>query len=112
MARLDAITDITDDTTVSDNLTAAFGGINVIDPFVGGLAETPVTGSQLGELFQTIIIRQFTNLRDGDRFWWENELTAAEQAEVAGTTLADIIRANTGIGTEIQDDVFTVPTTS
>ncbi|MEM1037361.1 MAG: peroxidase family protein [Pseudomonadota bacterium] len=112
LARLDAITDITDDTTVSDNLTAAYGSINVIDPFVGGLAETPVTGSQLGELFQTIIIRQFTDLRDGDRFWWENELTAAEQAEVAGTTLADIIRANTSIGTEIQDDVFTVPTTS
>ncbi|MEL7231488.1 MAG: hypothetical protein AAGJ85_03140 [Pseudomonadota bacterium] len=37
-------------------------------------------------------------------------LYAAEQAEVAGTTLADIIRDNTGIGTEIQDNVFTVPT--
>ncbi|MEL8056300.1 MAG: peroxidase family protein [Pseudomonadota bacterium] len=112
LARLDTITDITDDTTVSDNLTTAYGSINVIDPYVGGLAETPVAGSQLGELFQTIMIRQFTDLRDGDRFWWENELTVAEQAEVAGTTLADIIRANTGIGTEIQDDVFTVPTTS
>ncbi|MEM7493336.1 MAG: peroxidase family protein [Pseudomonadota bacterium] len=104
--RYSVISEITDDTAVVADLGSAYANANVIDPFVGGLAEPAVTDSQLGELFQTIFVRQFTELRDGDRFWWQNELTAAEQAEVAGTTLADIIRANTSIDTEIQDTVF------
>ncbi|MEM1088264.1 MAG: peroxidase family protein [Pseudomonadota bacterium] len=110
LSQVTAFSDITTDTTVSANLASAYATVGTIDLFVGGLAETPVAGSQLGELFQTIFIQQFTELRDGDRFWWQNDLTAAEQTEVAGTTLADIIRANTSIATEIQDDVFNVPT--
>lgn len=109
LERFSFASDITDDTVVADNLLDAYGNVTSIDAFVGGLAETPLAGSQLGELFQTILVRQFTELRDADRFWWQNDLTAAEQAEVAGTTLANIIRANTSIDTEIQDDVFNVP---
>lgn len=109
LERYTNVSEINDDTTITDALIDAYGDLNTADTFVAGLAETKVEGSQLGELFQTIFVRQFTELRDGDRFWWENDLTAAEQAEVAGTTLADIIRDNTGIDTELQDDVFNVP---
>jgi hypothetical protein len=68
-----------------------------------------VSGSQLGELFQEILIQQFTALRDGDRFWWENHLTNSEQSQVADTTLAEIIRDNTSVGSELQDNVFIAP---
>lgn len=109
LTRYTNVSEINDDTAITDTLIEAYGDLNTADTFVAGLAETKVTDSQLGELFHTIMVRQFTELRDGDRFWWENELTATEQAEVSGTTLASIIRDNTNIGTEIQDDVFNVP---
>lgn len=42
-----------------------------MDVFVGGMLET--RNNQPGELFRLIIIDQFRRLRDGDRFWFENE---------------------------------------
>lgn len=40
---------------------------------------------------------------------YERELSPGEQTEVEATRLSDIIRRNTGIGAEIQDDVFLAP---
>ncbi|MFN3212608.1 MAG: peroxidase family protein [Henriciella sp.] len=100
---------ITSDPELADALFDRYGDVNEIDLWVGGLAEDAVAGSQLGELFHAIIVRQFTALRDGDRFWWENELTSAERDRVRDTTLAEVIRDNTGIGNELQDNVFIAP---
>ena len=87
-----------------------YGDVNEIDLWVGGpVPKTPVSGSQLGELFQEILAQQFTAIRDADRFWWENHLTADERDRVRDTTLAEIIRDNTEIGSEIQDNVFIAP---
>lgn len=79
-----------------------------MDVWVAGLAEDPVPGSPLGALFHTIAVEQFEALRDGDRFWYERSLSPDEMRDVAGTTLADIIRRNTTIGNEIGDNVFLV----
>ena len=73
------------------------------------MAEDAVKNSQFGELFQAIILKQFLDLRDGDRFWYENHLTEDELKLVERTTLARVIRANTDIGNEIQDNVFEAP---
>jgi len=51
---------------------------------------------------------QFEALRDGDRFWYERKLNATELNQVQATRLADVIRRNTDIGSELQDDVFYV----
>jgi hypothetical protein len=66
-----------------------------------------VPGSDVGQLFQTILVNQFTRLRDGDRFFYLNEtFTPAEQAILnQGNTLAKMIEANTNI-TNLQSDVF------
>ena len=48
------------------------GNINNVDLFVGGLAESHVEGGEIGETFGTIIKMQFEELRDGDRFYYEN----------------------------------------
>lgn len=40
-----------------------------IDAYVGGMLESD---GKPGELFQAVIIDQFTRLRDSDRFWFEN----------------------------------------
>lgn len=107
--RITQFGEITSDAELADALFDTYGDVNSIDLWVGGLSEDAVTDSQLGELFQAIIVRQFTALRDGDRFWWENELSADERDRVRDTTLAEIIRDNTGIGNEIQDNVFVAP---
>lgn len=109
LTRVTQFGQITSDTDMAQNLFDTYGDVNEIDLWVGGLAEDPVTGSQLGELFQAIMVRQFTAIRDGDRFWWEEYLTSNERDIVSDTTLAEIIRDNTSIGNEIQDNVFIAP---
>ena len=44
-----------------------------IDLFAGGISEKHASGSIIGPLFSCLISRQFKNLRDGDRFYYENE---------------------------------------
>ncbi|MEM8547701.1 MAG: peroxidase family protein [Pseudomonadota bacterium] len=110
LARYTSFAQITSDTAVQLALIEAYDGdIDAIDLWVGGLAEDAVAGSQFGPLFQAILVRQFVELRDGDRFWYERYLTARELDQIEATTLARVIRANTGIGGELQDDVFTAP---
>ena len=52
-------------------------------------------GGQPGELFRKVILDQFLKLRDGDRFWFENEkqdfLSHADRAVVKQTTMRDVI---------------------
>ncbi|MCR9077759.1 MAG: hypothetical protein NXH78_01560 [Hyphomonadaceae bacterium] len=109
LTRVTQFGEITSDTVLADALFDTYGDVNEIDLWVGGLSEDPVAGSQLGELFQEILAQQFTAIRDADRFWWENHLTADERDRVRDTTLAEIIRDNTEIGNEIQDNVFIAP---
>jgi hypothetical protein len=93
---------------VQARLASVYATVDDIDLWVGGLAEDPVSGGHLGELFSKVIIEQFTNLRAGDSHWYDLVLTPAEVVEVEATTLADVIRRNTTIGAEISDDVFHV----
>ena len=99
---------ITTNVQVQHELQDAYGNVNNIDAFEGGLAENVVSGSDVGPLFQKIMVDQFTNLRDGDRFFYLNErFSPSEEAIVRqGDTLAKIIKANTGI-TNLPSNVFT-----
>lgn len=104
-----SFTDITSDPELQAGLLEAYGDIDEVDLWVGGLAEDPVGDSQLGELFQAILARQFTELRAGDRFWYERHLTDEEIRLVEETTLADIINRNTSVSEdELQSNVFLV----
>ncbi|WP_420623977.1 peroxidase family protein [Candidatus Poriferisodalis sp.] len=102
--------DISSDPQVQAKLRQAYGEVGQIDLWTGGLAEDHVEEAMVGETFQTIIADQFRRLRDGDRFWYQNDTWFAANpdvlAEVDATTLADIIRRNTPIGDEIGDNVF------
>ena len=75
---------------------------------MGGLAEDLIPGSHLGELFTEIIVMQFEALRDGDRFWYELTFSGDELEELENTKLSDIIRRNSDIGDEIQDNLFLI----
>ena len=108
---LDEITafdQISSDPQVQSTLAAQYGSVNNIDMWVGGIAEDPINGGHLGPLFFTVLKNQFEALRNGDRYWYQRSLPPSVLVEVEDTTLADVIRRNTSIDTEIQDDVFHV----
>jgi peroxidase len=99
---------ITSNVTVQAELAAAYpGGVNTIDAFEGGLAENHLPGSDVGPLFQAIMVNQFTRLRDGDRFFYLNENLSPEESRImsAGNTLTKVIEANTTV-TNLQTDAF------
>ena len=98
---------ITSNVTVQQELQKAYGSVNNIDPFEGGMAEDHVAGSDLGPLFTRIIADQFSRLRAGDRFFYLNESWNADEVRIMqeGATLGKIIEANTNI-TNLQPDVF------
>ncbi|NRA47813.1 MAG: T9SS type A sorting domain-containing protein, partial [Phaeodactylibacter sp.] len=96
-----------DDQEVYARLIGLYGNIDDVDPWVGMLAEEPETGSIFGQTINRIMEVQFTNLRDGDRFYYENDpvLSDAEKAWIKSTTLHDVLMKNTSIKL-MQDQVF------
>ncbi|MDW8265949.1 MAG: peroxidase family protein, partial [Gemmataceae bacterium] len=99
---------ISSDPAVQTALQTAYGTVDKIDAFIGGLAEDRVPGAMVGPLFFRVLKEQFERIRDGDRFWYENgQFTAEELALIRNTKLSDIIRRNTGI-TNLPDYVLTL----
>jgi peroxidase len=74
-------------------------GINILDSLIGGLLETKVEGSQLGETFQILTVMQFEALRDGDRAFYLERLAHVPGLieDINATSLAEIIQRNSGI---------------
>ncbi len=109
--RVTEFSQITSNVALQDALQEAYTSVDDIDLWVGGLAEEPlvIIGSQLGELFTLINIKQFDELRIGDRFWYQRDLTNTERDFIADATLASVIRNNTSIGNELQNNVFFKP---
>jgi hypothetical protein len=98
---------ITSNVQVQKALQAAYGTVDNIDPFEGGLAEDHVAGSDMGPLFSRILSDQFSRLRDGDRLFYLNQKFSPEELKIMqqGDTLTKVIEANTNI-TNLQPDVF------
>jgi hypothetical protein len=100
--------DITPDVEVRTRLASVYPSVEDIDLWVGGLAEPHMRGALVGETIHAVLADQFERLRDGDRFWYQVYLPGHLLALVEEQSLATIIRRNTDVGREIQDDVFVV----
>ncbi|MEM6915769.1 MAG: peroxidase family protein [Verrucomicrobiota bacterium] len=100
--------DLTPDRELQEAFESVYESVEDIDIWVGGLAERHVRGAMVGETFHAILRDQFLRLRDGDRFWYQNHLDRELQRLVEQQTLAKIIRRNTDIVKEVQDEVFKV----
>lgn len=101
--------DLTQNPEVQQSLASVYGTVEQLDVWLGGLAEDHRPGAMVGELFYTILVDQFERLRDGDRFFYLNSFLHHQIKKLEKTTLADILRRNTTIGREIQDNVFLLP---
>ena len=84
----------------------AYGSIDAVDLWAGGLAEDHTEGAVIGPTFGRIIGDQFTALRDGDRYYFENQKFDREtMREIESTTLSDLILRDTDT-TAMQADAF------
>ncbi|QBR70819.1 peroxidase [Beijerinckiaceae bacterium] len=97
---------VSSDSATVAALKSAYGSVDNIDLWVGGLAEDHTAGASVGETFGKIIGDQFTALRDGDRFYFENQGFDSQTLKtIENTTLSDIISRDTDT-TYIQADAF------
>jgi len=96
---------ISSDPAVQKQLKQLYGNVNNIDLWVGGLAENHIQSGNMGETFTRIIADQFTRLRDGDRFWYQNVFQGKDLEDISHTKLSDVLKRNTGLK-NLQDNVF------
>ncbi|XP_053667737.1 uncharacterized protein LOC128718088 [Anopheles marshallii] len=95
----------------ANRLQKAYRTVDDIDLFVGGLAERPVVGGIVGPTFSCIIAQQFSNLRKGDRFWYENpgfesSFTPAQLESIRQVAFSQVLCRALGGGGTLQPFVF------
>jgi len=97
-----------DKSTVAALKEAYHGQVDQVDFWVGGISENHVKGGLFGQTFRTVLEDQFTRLRDGDRFYFENSevsgLDKKEIKDIQKQTFADILERNSDA--EVQKDAF------
>jgi hypothetical protein len=95
-------------TTLAARLKAIYGSVDKVDAFVGMVSEKHIRGTEFGPLQLAMWRDQFTRLRDGDRFFYQNNPALYTIAHRFGASfqhsLADVIAANTG--EVVAPDVF------
>lgn len=110
LPRVTSFAQINPDPAVQAALQAVYTSVDDVDLWVGGLAERHTLGSNIGPTFQRIVVDQFTRTRDGDRFWYERDLSGSDLSYVRDTELSDVIRRNTTM-MNLQENVFTFDVT-
>ena len=103
--------DITTSTELKNELILAYNNdINDIDVWVGLLAEDRLPNAAIGATLNAILSDQFSKLRDGDFYYFENDptFTTSQKNTINNTTLSDIIKRNTNIN-NIKNQVFYAP---
>lgn len=99
LPRVATFNDICKNQEVRTQLAEIYGTVDNVDPWVGMLSEDHLDGMIFGELVQKIIAKQFRNLRDGDRFYFENDQDISDKYMnmIQASTMSNVIRRNTSI---------------
>ncbi|XP_040568625.2 LOW QUALITY PROTEIN: salivary peroxidase/catechol oxidase [Lepeophtheirus salmonis] len=79
-----------------ERLSGVYEDFDDVDLFTGGLAEHRVAGGLVGPTLACILGQQFLNLRQGDRFWYENgdhpgAFSKEQLQEIRRVTLSGVI---------------------
>ena len=99
--------EITGETTISGVLENLYVSLDSLDAWVGMLAESHMSNALFGETIMTIMIDQFSALRDGDRFYYLNDPALSPELKllIQNTRLENLVCRNTGIDI-MQENVF------
>ena len=87
---------LTSDPDLSAALEQVYGDINDVDPWIGFMSEDHGSSTIVGEGMSTILKMQFGFLRDGDRYYYQNDsaFTADEIDAIKNTKLSEILLRN------------------
>jgi hypothetical protein len=101
-------------TTLAARLKGVYGTVDNVDAFTGMISEPHVAGTEFGELQLAIWTREFTKLRDGDRFFFGNDQGLSTIRNTYGIdfrkTLKEIVLANSDADSEeIETNAFIAP---
>jgi hypothetical protein len=107
LPRVTSFAQITSNVTVQQELKELYGSVDNIDLWVGALAEDHLQDASTGPTITVILRDEFSRAETGDRFFFTHDpaFTPDQIERLADTTLADVIRRNTGI-TNLQENVF------
>ena len=107
LPQLYSFAQITSNPQQQQNLEEVYSDIDSVDPWIGAILEDHCPGGVVGPTIKAILVEQFTRLRKGDRFWYDQDqsLTAMDRNKIKHTSLSDIIKRNTTL-TEVPSDVF------
>jgi hypothetical protein len=102
--------EISSDPAVSRSFEEAYGDIDLVDLWIGAVAEDHMPDASVGETIATAVAMQFRHLRDGDRlfFLMDDALSEKEKSAIRATTLSEVIRSNTSVIT-LQANAFLAP---
>lgn len=111
LSRIEKFENLPMSKSIQEKLASLYDHPDSIDPWVGALAEDHLTDSQVGPLLFEIISDQFYRFREGDRFFFLNDisLSPAEKLAISRTTLSQIIARNTDFAFPVQENAFFVP---
>ncbi len=90
----------------------AYESVDQIDLWLGGVSELPAKhGGLLGPTLSYFVADQFARSRDGDKFFYLNDLEHLHilAPDIEYTNLADLIRNNVADPYLVPDDAFKVP---
>jgi Ca2+-binding RTX toxin-like protein len=87
--------------------TMTVKGIDRVDLWVGGLAESHIQGGVVGHTFWVLIHEQLDRLQEGDRFYYTDRIgdLPVYNNFISNLTFGDIVTRNTGM-TDLPLDVF------
>ena len=97
LEKINDFNEITTNKELAQNLKFLYGDVNNIDAYVGLLAEDHLDNSIFGPLLTKILKDQFYRLREGDRFYFENDpaFNNEDIENIKNTKFYDIIMRNT-----------------
>lgn len=96
---------------IKKKLEELYGHPDNIDVWVGGILEDQLKGAKVGPLFRCLLVEQFSRLRAGDRFWYENPtvFTSSQLKQIKNFSLARLLCNNGDNITQVTRDVFILP---
>ncbi|XP_003929157.1 lactoperoxidase [Saimiri boliviensis] len=104
---LEELNTVLNNKMLAKKLLDLYGTPNNIDIWIGAIAEPLVERGRVGPLLACLLGKQFQQIRDGDRFWWENPgvFTKKQKDSLWKMSFSRLVCDNTRI-TKVPRDPF------